>query len=50
MGHRLQQAFDALDREDAEAHRPFRTSLVIAKETDMLSAAIFGRRQGTHPL
>ena len=35
MGHPLQRAFDTLDREDAEAHRPFRTSLVIAKETYM---------------
>ncbi len=30
--HPLSAAFDRLDKEDAEAGRPFRTSVVIAKE------------------
>jgi hypothetical protein len=30
--HPLSAMFDRLDREDAEANRPFRTSVVIAKE------------------
>ena len=30
--HPLSAAFDRLDREDAEANRPFRTSVVIAKD------------------
>jgi hypothetical protein len=35
IGHPLERAFDALDREDAEAHRPFRTSMVVSKEKNM---------------
>jgi NADH:ubiquinone oxidoreductase subunit len=35
VGHPLERAFDALDREDAEKHRPFRTSMVISKEKNM---------------
>lgn len=35
LGHPLCDAFGILDRQDAEAHRPFRTSMVIAKETNM---------------
>jgi hypothetical protein len=35
LGHPLQRAFGALDAEDAEARRPFRTSLVISKENNM---------------
>src|SRR5258708_22215938 len=35
IGHPLERAFDALDREDAEAKRPFRTSMVISKEKNM---------------
>ena len=41
MGHPLQTAFDQLDREDAEACRPFRTSVVIAKETNMPGDGFF---------
>lgn len=35
VGHPLARAFDALDREDAEAGRPFRTSMVISREKNM---------------
>ena len=35
VGHPLERAFHALDREDAGAHRPFRTSMVITKEKNM---------------
>jgi hypothetical protein len=35
LGHPLERAFDALDREDAMAQRPFRTSMVISKEKNM---------------
>ena len=35
VGHPLERAFDAFDREDAEADRPFRTSMVISKEKNM---------------
>lgn len=35
MGHPLERAFDALDREDAEKQRPFRTSMVVSKEKNM---------------
>ena len=35
VGHPLERAFDSLDREDAEKHRPFRTSMVISKEKNM---------------
>jgi len=35
IGHPLERAFDKLDREDAGAHRPFRTSLVVSKEKNM---------------
>ena len=35
IGHPLERAFDALDREDAEKQRPFRTSMVISKEKNM---------------
>jgi hypothetical protein len=35
VGHPLARAFDTLDREDAELHRPFRTSMVISKEKNM---------------
>ena len=35
VGHPLERAFDALDREDAKAQRPFRTSMVISKEKNM---------------
>jgi hypothetical protein len=35
IGHPLERAFDALDREDASANRPFRTSIVIAKDKNM---------------
>lgn len=35
VGHPLERAFDTLDREDAAAGRPFRTSMVISKEKNM---------------
>jgi hypothetical protein len=35
VGHPLRRAFEALDREDAEADRPFRTSMVISKEKNI---------------
>jgi hypothetical protein len=35
VGHPLARAFDTLDREDAEAGRPFHTSVVISKEKNM---------------
>ena len=35
MGHPLARAFETLDREDAEARRPFRTSMVISNEENM---------------
>jgi hypothetical protein len=34
-GHPLERAFDALDQEDAKVGRPFRTSVVVAKESGM---------------
>jgi hypothetical protein len=39
--HPLAQAFDILDREDAAANRPFRTSVVIAKENNMPGGGYF---------
>lgn len=35
MGHPLERAFDALDKEDAAANRPFRTSMVISKDNNI---------------
>lgn len=40
-GHPLSRAFDSLDREDAEACRPFRTSMVISKERGMPGPGYF---------
>ena len=37
----LCQAFGILDREDADKKRPFRTSMVIAKETNMPGQGFF---------
>jgi len=39
--HPLAAAFDALDREDAAADRPFRTSMVVAKETGLPGNGFF---------
>lgn len=40
-GHPLSHAFDALDREDAAAKRPFRTSMVVAKSSNMPGRGYF---------
>ena len=39
--HPLSRAFDTLDREDAEARRPYRTSLVISKTRNMPGPGYF---------
>lgn len=39
--HPLADAFDVLDRQDADAGRPFRTSMVISKERGMPGPGFF---------
>ena len=39
--HPLCAAFDALDRQDADAKRPFRTSVVVAKGSNMPGPGYF---------
>lgn len=39
--HPLSQIFEVLDQQDANQNRPFRTSVVIAKETSMPGSGFF---------
>lgn len=41
IDHPLARAFAVLDQQDADAKRPFRTSVVIAKETNMPGSGYF---------